>query len=138
MHLECKFQAMRFNLIYFTLLWAFFCTTEVFGKVKLLESDIRHITKLGNYKVRQERCMFLTRYGPCKKKIVVYGYNIVTNRCSEFLYSGCGGNPNRFTTDSQCRNTCYVVPVRKPVSVPDYYADDDVTEPMPEDEPYDY
>lgn len=157
MHLGCKFQAMRINLIYFTLLWAFFFSTEVFGKVKIRESDIRRITKMGSYKVRQgryfpdifrshkyyiihfaEKCLFIPSYGRCKKHIAVYGYNIITNRCSEFTYSGCGGNPNRFMTDSQCRNTCYVVPARKTVSEPDYYADDGVTEPMQVDEEDDY
>lgn len=79
-----------------------------------------------------------TQLWTLQKHIAVYGYNIITNRCSEFTYSGCGGNPNRFMTDSQCRNTCYVVPARKTVSEPDYYADDGVTEPMQVDEEDDY
>ncbi|EDW98135.1 uncharacterized protein Dyak_GE23958 [Drosophila yakuba] len=120
------------NLIYFMLLWGFLCTTQVHGKGKMRDLDVRHVTKFGSYKVRQEKCLFIPSYGACKNHIRVYGYSIITNRCTEYVYSGCGGNPNRFATDSQCRNTCYVVPARNTVSEPDYYADDDeVTEPMP-------
>uniref|UniRef100_A0A6P4ETS9 Tissue factor pathway inhibitor-like n=1 Tax=Drosophila rhopaloa TaxID=1041015 RepID=A0A6P4ETS9_DRORH len=70
----------------------------------------------------------LPSYGTCKRFIKVFGYNLMTNRCTEYIYSGCGGNPNRFATDSQCRNTCFVVRKRVTVSEPDYYEDEDATE----------
>ncbi|KAH8356333.1 hypothetical protein KR084_002791, partial [Drosophila pseudotakahashii] len=66
-------------------------------------------------------CMFTPSYGTCKRAIKVYGYNMMTNRCSEYLYSGCGGNPNRFATQYECRNTCVVgKTTRKEI---DYYQD---------------
>ncbi|XP_039491211.1 uncharacterized protein LOC120451517 isoform X1 [Drosophila santomea] len=39
------------NLIYFMLLWGFFCTTQVHGKGKMRDLDVRHVTKFGSYKL---------------------------------------------------------------------------------------
>lgn len=39
-------------------------------------------------------------------KGVVFGYNTKTRRCERFVYSGCGGYPNRFQSASECWKTC--------------------------------
>lgn len=39
-------------------------------------------------------------------KEVVFGYNTITRRCERFVYSGCGGYPNRFQSASECWKTC--------------------------------
>ncbi|KQS52440.1 early lactation protein [Drosophila erecta] len=122
------------KLIYLMLLWGFFCTTKVHGKRKMRDLEVRRITIFGSHRVRQEKCLFIPSYGTCKKNIVVYGYSIVTNRCTDYFYSGCGGNPNRFATYDECRTVCYVAPVKKNITQPDYYENDEVTEQITSNE----
>ncbi|XP_017128927.1 kunitz-type serine protease inhibitor B3 [Drosophila elegans] len=121
---------MWINLTFLALLCGFFCSTNVYGRVAKPNISVKRLTKIGGFRINQELCLFTPSYGTCKKFIRVFGYNLMTNRCTEYLYSGCGGNPNRFATDSQCRNACFVVPKRITVSEPDYYADEEVTEPI--------
>ncbi|CAJ0580667.1 unnamed protein product, partial [Mesorhabditis spiculigera] len=35
-----------------------------------------------------------------------YYFNIVTKKCSPFVYNGCDGNPNNFASMQQCNNFC--------------------------------
>lgn len=35
-----------------------------------------------------------------------YYFNIVTRKCSPFVYNGCDGNPNNFASINQCNNFC--------------------------------
>ncbi|XP_060600709.1 kielin/chordin-like protein [Ruditapes philippinarum] len=42
----------------------------------------------------------------CLAYIPSYGYNTKTCRCEKFIYSGCGGNANRFETLAQCEKRC--------------------------------
>uniref|UniRef100_A0AC34GWY3 BPTI/Kunitz inhibitor domain-containing protein n=1 Tax=Panagrolaimus sp. ES5 TaxID=591445 RepID=A0AC34GWY3_9BILA len=36
-----------------------------------------------------------------------YYFNIVTKKCSSFVYNGCDGNPNNFASLNQCNNFCH-------------------------------
>lgn len=51
-------------------------------------------------------CQFMADPGPCRGKISVYGYDPFMNSCNYFNYGGCGGNPNRFTSYSDCHKAC--------------------------------
>lgn len=44
--------------------------------------------------------------GPCRGKISVFGYDPFMNSCNYFNYGGCGGNPNRFASYSDCHKAC--------------------------------
>ncbi|XP_030371261.1 protease inhibitor carrapatin [Scaptodrosophila lebanonensis] len=63
--------------------------------------------------LRNEKCYFLADVGPCRRFIRVYAFDIFSNRCNTFDYGGCGGNPNRFLSEQQCRKACLVK--RKPL-----------------------
>ena len=38
---------------------------------------------------------------------VQYFYNPVTKECERFVYGGCGGNGNRFSTKDSCDWVCH-------------------------------
>ncbi|XP_078084667.1 carboxypeptidase inhibitor SmCI-like [Mustelus asterias] len=44
--------------------------------------------------------------GNCNESITKYFYNSSTDNCETFIYSGCGGNENKFSTKQLCRRTC--------------------------------
>ncbi|CAM1316517.1 Uncharacterised protein g6758 [Pycnogonum litorale] len=45
--------------------------------------------------------------GPCNKTPKLkYFYNSSSDRCEEFIYRGCGGNVNRFSTLKKCQRRC--------------------------------
>ncbi|XP_065917768.1 uncharacterized protein [Dysidea avara] len=44
--------------------------------------------------------------GDCDAAIRRYFYNRTSQRCERFIWGGCGGNSNRFTTVEECRAAC--------------------------------
>ncbi|XP_060551671.1 uncharacterized protein DDB_G0274171-like [Ruditapes philippinarum] len=52
----------------------------------------------------------------CLAYIPSYGFNTKTCRCEKFMYSGCGGNANRFETLAQCEQQCGNHQCESPVS----------------------
>ena len=44
--------------------------------------------------------------GLCEAYIPSYFYNTTSKRCERFIYGGCEGNDNRFSTMEQCQTTC--------------------------------
>uniref|UniRef100_A0A1A9V0W7 BPTI/Kunitz inhibitor domain-containing protein n=1 Tax=Glossina austeni TaxID=7395 RepID=A0A1A9V0W7_GLOAU len=42
----------------------------------------------------------------CLAYIPSWSYRAGTNECVQFVYSGCGGNENRFSTQYECENKC--------------------------------
>jgi hypothetical protein len=51
-------------------------------------------------------CLLPKKRGPCSAQIENYFYNPVSGRCDRFMFSGCGGNENRFRTEESCRQHC--------------------------------
>ena len=51
-------------------------------------------------------CSLPQETGPCKAKVSSYHFNFKSGQCEEFLYSGCGGNDNRFSTKQKCEQAC--------------------------------
>ncbi|XP_017046378.1 early lactation protein [Drosophila ficusphila] len=118
---------MRISLTFWALLCALFWATEVNGAKKRKKDNIRasRIDKVGGLEILQEKCLFIPSYGTCKKFIKVFGYDYMSNRCTEFMYSGCGGNPNRFPSEITCRNVCFVNTKSEFEEAPDYYSEYD-------------
>lgn len=51
-------------------------------------------------------CLLPKKRGPCSAQIENYFYNPISGRCDRFMFSGCGGNENRFRTENSCRKHC--------------------------------
>ncbi|KAM4736112.1 collagen alpha-6(VI) chain-like isoform 2-T3 [Anableps anableps] len=51
-------------------------------------------------------CLLSKNSGACKKFTIMWFYDSKNARCSRFLYSGCGGNQNRFGTREECEDAC--------------------------------
>jgi hypothetical protein len=37
----------------------------------------------------------------------MYAYDNETDSCNQFIYGGCQGNGNRFSTKEECMTSCY-------------------------------
>ncbi|CDS43595.1 proteinase inhibitor I2 Kunitz metazoa [Echinococcus multilocularis] len=55
---------------------------------------------------RADICNLKIERGNCQSHIKVYGYNRKKGHCEHFIYSGCGGNANRFNDRSECKRVC--------------------------------
>lgn len=44
--------------------------------------------------------------GPCRAAIHQWYYNPKKQRCSQFMYGGCGGNDNNFNSKDDCKAAC--------------------------------
>ncbi|OCT85836.1 hypothetical protein XELAEV_18024005mg, partial [Xenopus laevis] len=51
-------------------------------------------------------CTFPMEEGDCAKYTLKWYYNHVVGECRPFVYSGCGGNLNRFDEKEQCEQRC--------------------------------
>ena len=44
--------------------------------------------------------------GPCEAYSQQYFYNSTSKTCEEFVYGGCDGNKNRFSSLKECEKKC--------------------------------
>ena len=51
-------------------------------------------------------CTLQPETGLCRAYFPSYYWNVVTRKCEQFIYGGCGGNPNRFSDIKSCREQC--------------------------------
>ena len=51
-------------------------------------------------------CVLPSDPGPCEAYMPMYFYNATSGRCEMFVYGGCQGNDNRFTTLELCQQAC--------------------------------
>ncbi|XP_035991472.1 LOW QUALITY PROTEIN: collagen alpha-6(VI) chain [Fundulus heteroclitus] len=51
-------------------------------------------------------CLLGKDSGSCRNYTFLWFYDSKKARCARFLYSGCGGNENRFGTREECEDTC--------------------------------
>ena len=54
----------------------------------------------------EEACLSEANRGPCTSELVRFFYDPKTRRCRQFIYSGCEGNKNQFSTEADCLQTC--------------------------------
>ncbi|XP_067941385.1 papilin-like isoform X1 [Watersipora subatra] len=53
-------------------------------------------------------CLLPKSEGKCDGAIESYYYSPESGKCHSFMYSGCGGTANRFTTELECNNKCSI------------------------------
>ncbi|KAH9508872.1 hypothetical protein Btru_050298 [Bulinus truncatus] len=51
-------------------------------------------------------CGLQPESGVCLAYIPSFYFDASSNTCKEFIYGGCMGNSNRFTTKEQCEQSC--------------------------------
>ncbi|CRL03839.1 CLUMA_CG016252, isoform A [Clunio marinus] len=51
-------------------------------------------------------CLLPQVVGPCRGAFQRWYYDATTQECSIFIYGGCLGNANNFSTEEECYGTC--------------------------------
>ncbi|CAK9304570.1 unnamed protein product [Gordionus sp. m RMFG-2023] len=54
----------------------------------------------------EDICLLPKDVGPCKAAFKRWYYNSMKRKCLEFIYGGCKGNSNNFTSLKICKKTC--------------------------------
>ncbi|XP_038160494.1 collagen alpha-6(VI) chain-like [Cyprinodon tularosa] len=72
------------------------------------QEEIPNVLRGGSASGSQLRdvCFQHKKSGSCKNFTFMWFYNSKNAGCTRFLYSGCGGNQNRFKTREECEDTC--------------------------------
>jgi len=52
-------------------------------------------------------CRLPKERGPCEVEIPAYYFDYITKKCKKFVYGGCKGNANRFTSLTSCKQACH-------------------------------
>lgn len=52
------------------------------------------------------QCKLPPETGPCRARILSYFFNSTSQRCEKFIYGGCQGNANRYSTADECAASC--------------------------------
>ena len=53
--------------------------------------------------------------GPCTGQERKYYFDTQTRHCQQFMYGGCQGNGNRFSSLLECERTCHELLIHKEV-----------------------
>ncbi|CAK1550996.1 unnamed protein product [Leptosia nina] len=53
-----------------------------------------------------DQCNLPIERGSCAGNFLRWGYEPSTRHCTQFIWGGCEGNPNRFSTEAACMQRC--------------------------------
>lgn len=56
--------------------------------------------------VSSEQCSLPIERGSCAGNFLRWGWNAEEERCEQFVWGGCEGNPNRFGSEAACLHRC--------------------------------
>lgn len=81
------------------------------GEILVSPSSSRPISRCGFSSdillyVTGSVCYESLAQGTCSEERLSYYFDGTLGVCKEFVYSGCGGNGNRFDTIAECRSEC--------------------------------
>lgn len=71
-------------------------------------SDSRVVILLNEcfYNLVKETCQLPADIGNCQTYVANWYFDTKIKRCRQFYYGGCGGNENRFATETECEGRC--------------------------------
>ncbi|XP_021914576.1 papilin isoform X2 [Zootermopsis nevadensis] len=75
------------------------------GNANRFESEEQCERHCGSFK-GQDVCNVPYETGPCRGYFQKWYYNPTAGGCQEFVYGGCGGNGNRFSSLEECETIC--------------------------------
>ncbi|KAI0222388.1 Papilin [Lamellibrachia satsuma] len=76
----------------------------------------------------ESRCSLAQEVGLCNSRELKWFFNVTSNKCEAFNYTGCRGNGNRFDSKTECNQTCaphHCEPVRCRMFCPFGWAKDE-------------
>uniref|UniRef100_A0A8C9X2M3 Si:dkey-117n7.5 n=1 Tax=Sander lucioperca TaxID=283035 RepID=A0A8C9X2M3_SANLU len=53
-----------------------------------------------------DRCLEPMSEGACSEYVLLWYFHPRSGECRPFVYGGCGGNRNRFSTRHECQSWC--------------------------------
>ncbi|XP_035438283.1 BPTI/Kunitz domain-containing protein [Spodoptera frugiperda] len=59
-------------------------------------------------RAQRKSCLLRPDTGPCRADIVQWYFDAKQEKCYRFFYGGCQGNGNRYPSQSDCLDRCYV------------------------------
>lgn len=59
---------------------------------------------------RRRICSLEPEMGPCRASLTRWRYNPTTEQCETFIYGGCRGNENNFSSQTRCMRYCTAEP----------------------------
>ncbi|XP_019716925.1 kunitz-type protease inhibitor 2 isoform X2 [Hippocampus comes] len=65
---------------------------------KLFQSDLPSVS--------EDDCLSSPDPGPCRAAFPKFYYDPATGSCQSFIYGGCGGNKNQFSSAEECQTRC--------------------------------
>ncbi|XP_046998769.1 papilin isoform X1 [Schistocerca americana] len=66
----------------------------------------RILTPVPAAEFRKESCFLPDEQGPCSESMAKWFYDSRDGVCKQFLYGGCEGNDNRFSSHQECEEKC--------------------------------
>ncbi|XP_047994803.1 kappaPI-actitoxin-Avd3e-like [Leguminivora glycinivorella] len=63
-------------------------------------------------------CELPKEVGNCKGRMKSFYFDITSHKCRLFMYSGCGGNGNRFNSRDECQFACHYFMELRPGNAP--------------------
>ncbi|XP_059485336.1 papilin-like isoform X2 [Neocloeon triangulifer] len=67
--------------------------------------DVHVSTQLRSTTV-ENKCKLIPDSGDCSEEVLAWFYSASENLCHAFIYTGCGGNSNRFESKLDCQKSC--------------------------------
>lgn len=118
-HLRCKDSGRSRGKI--PIILKYFLLYQKFKKITShTQQHIPYYLQSNQKVTAEERCNMTADYGLCQGSQLRWHFNVATQQCTSFLYSGCGGNANRFESHEACATVCHEA-ARIPATTPEPY-----------------